>query len=1456
MGAVATLVNFETNQNLVKYSKGPGGTARRCGRTSPLPPGMPSLQDKALLVNYFNCDSESATEALRAFRYFKGIRSGKGPMSCYSLKRLIKSFEETGSLETKPRSGRPSTCKSVAVTVLQNAEAIETLSTYGELKVSDFEKRQEFAAWVFRQIDIDGNWLSNVLRTDDAHFYLKGEFNIQNCLILATETPRNFTEIPLHQHRVTVLYTDTVITGTQQAVSGKSLDVYLSIPYAQPPTGERRFKDPEPITNLPPHINATHFPPSCCQKDFRPQEHSNKTMNEDCLYLNIWAPSQNSQMAVLVFIPGGAFEFGSSDLYFNNPQYLAARTDMIIVTVNFRVGALGFLDLNMEGSNGNFGLKDQILALKWIQKNIKVFGGDPDKVTLYGFSSGAISIGFHLSREDNRYLFKRAILQSGTSNSGYFIPKSGKEKALEKFYQSLNCSQNSHETLDCLQTMSKEKIIYAEDQAFKVDLLGTFRPSLDNRYIPFTSILNFNETNIPLNKDIMIGITKDEASFIIPLIKDIYEFIPKKYMAIQIIKQFIGLNDSDEFTRIANSYFKDVTEYKFDQYNIAFKELLGDLWFRCPTFYFSNIMASRYNNVFFYYFTYQSTYKAENETTKDLGALHGEDFQYSLGLPQRDSIQYTEREIEFSNKMMDYIGNFSKYGQSNNPEKEFGSPLPSGLKGAECPRRSKFKFADVSPPLLENAYSESRQDSTRGYQTSTYYRESTGSPSQISRQQLFITSKPAGFYKRLPDLNLLQRVDRITTTKMTTTKRQSNNPEKEFGSPLPSGLKGAECPRRSKFKFADVSPPSSRMAYLPERPDLVDIDFLLVAAFENTKDITIRSVVNVRHLEITLVPSGFYDRVPNAKSSTRPTRPTCHSDLSKRSSSYKTSMHMQAVMSNLGADRITPRFSIRVGPRLCGIKRILTCGCMVFSVDDIVIFIKDDAELDLVWLSTSKKAASSGVVPGSIGQIFLWEYVQIADRLSATRSLLRNIFVFQGSHLMRKLERAIKSGLPSPAAYRWWVGVARLARSIQTQLSQEQADCQWEVTRRLPLHPLRPASHRRGRFKDPEPIINLPRYIKATQFPPSCWQKNFRLEEHANNTMNEDCLYLNIWAPSQNAQMAVLVFIHGGAFEYGSSDELFNNPQYLSARTDMVIVTVNYRVGSLGFLDLNMEGSNGNFGLKDQILALKWIQKNIKVFGGDPDKVTLYGISAGAMAIGLHLSREDNRYLLKEQSYKVGLQIQDLLSQKLTSPGNETTAIGESNISQQGNQAKAPSIGGGAFFYSYSAVHLPAATTVRSGLACLSQPGHFSPKANPMALQACYHRPLCSGKPHDVLNLHISYTPEERCRQLRTTLALVCEKGALILGDWNIFEESTKDLASVQLRLRTPRDITIRSVVNVRHLEITLVPSGFYDRVPNAKSSTRPTRPTCHSILSKRSSSYKTSMHMQAVMSNLGADRM
>ncbi|UYV78347.1 hypothetical protein LAZ67_16001030 [Cordylochernes scorpioides] len=414
----------------------------------------------------------------------------------------------------------------------------------------------------------------------------------------------------------------------------------------------------------------------------------------------------------------------------------------------------------------------------------------------------------------------------------------------------------------------------------------------------------------------------------------------------------------------------------------------------------------------------------------------------------------------------------------------------------------------------------------------------------------------------------------------------------------------------------------------------------------------------------------------------------------------------------------------------------------------------------------------------------------------------------------------------------------------------------WEATPSVFEVDYQPPTGER-RFKDPEPFINLPRYIKATKFPPSCWQKNFRLEEHANNTMNEDCLYLNIWAPSQNAQMAVLVFIHGGAFEYGSSDELFNNPQYLSARTDMVIVTVNYRVGSLGFLDLNMEGSNGNFGLKDQILALKWIQKNIKVFGGDPDMVTLYG-GEGFDDFGEHDIEEllvdealnDDDILesmvdttkdfetvdseledvtpLDEKLLREGLQLsgkleiffiqndndveralkfqRDLkfcmsgyreLYKELVKPSQRLITdyleneidiyfLLETNVISLDNER--------AFFYSYSAVVVPAATTVRSGLACIfTAVAIVHPKQILWLCEPAIIGLFILENSMIYVNNHISYTPDERCRQLLKTLV-----------DVDILLDAA---------LENTKDITIGSVVNVRHLEIILVPSGFYERV-------------------------------------------
>ncbi|UYV78359.1 BCHE [Cordylochernes scorpioides] len=470
-------------------------------------------------------------------------------------------------------------------------------------------------------------------------------------------------ELQIHFPSVTLPDTSTVITGTQQTVSGKSLDVYLSIPYAQPPTGERRFKDPEPITNLPPYINATHFPLSCYQTFFNPKRHVNKMMSEDCLYLNIWAPSNTSKMSVLIIIYGGAFKYGSTDDYDENPQYIVARTGMVVVTVNYRVGSLGFLDLNMEGAYGNLGLKDQILAFKWVNKNIRAFGGDPDSVTLYGFSAGSVSIAFHLSIPENKGLFKRAILQSGTSNSFREFSIISMKKGMDAYYQFLNCDPKSRDVLNCLQSKSPDQIIRADHKASEANPLTTFGPQLNGKLFPFTTTLDFTKKNIILDTDIIIGMTKDETSIMTSLIKPSFmNSSTTKQEAINFLTNLLGQSNPKEFTKIANAYMKDVEEYDIKKYQMAYKNLYEDFWFRCPIFYFANIMASRNNAVFVYNFTYQTRYKAKDPLLQHLGVAHGEDREYFFGFPLRNISNYTFTEIRLSNGMMDDFGNFSRYG--------------------------------------------------------------------------------------------------------------------------------------------------------------------------------------------------------------------------------------------------------------------------------------------------------------------------------------------------------------------------------------------------------------------------------------------------------------------------------------------------------------------------------------------------------------------------------------------------------------------------------------------------------------------------------------------------------------------------------------------------------------------------------------------------------------------------
>lgn len=152
--------------------------------------------------------------------------------------------------------------------------------------------------------------------------------------------------------------------------------------------------------------------------------------SEDCLYLNVYTPSilPLILLPVMIFIHGGSFKSGSGNEEIYGPDFLV-KNEVILVTINYRLGVFGFLSLQSKNIPGNAGMKDQVAALKWVKSNIENFGGDPNNITIFGESAGAASVSFHLISPLTKGLFKRAIIQSGSANCWWAQALEPRERA-------------------------------------------------------------------------------------------------------------------------------------------------------------------------------------------------------------------------------------------------------------------------------------------------------------------------------------------------------------------------------------------------------------------------------------------------------------------------------------------------------------------------------------------------------------------------------------------------------------------------------------------------------------------------------------------------------------------------------------------------------------------------------------------------------------------------------------------------------------------------------------------------------------------------------------------------------------------------------------------------------------------------------------------------------------------
>ncbi|PNF33591.1 hypothetical protein B7P43_G14683, partial [Cryptotermes secundus] len=249
---------------------------------------------------------------------------------------------------------------------------------------------------------------------------------------------------------------------------GREIFAFQGVPYAKPPVGELRFKPPQPAEPWTGVLDATKEAPMCVQRGLFPSDIEVRGQ-EDCLYLNVYTPrisksgSEAAPLDVMVWVHGGGWFTGSGNTDMYGPQYLLDK-DIILVTMNYRLGLIGFLSTEDAECPGNNGMKDQVAALRWVRDNIVEFGGNPNRVTIFGESAGGSSTHLHMLSPASKGLFHRAISQSGIVLSPWALTPPGSPKLVaEQVADVFNCPvQSSSELISCLRKQDAYKLYGAE----------------------------------------------------------------------------------------------------------------------------------------------------------------------------------------------------------------------------------------------------------------------------------------------------------------------------------------------------------------------------------------------------------------------------------------------------------------------------------------------------------------------------------------------------------------------------------------------------------------------------------------------------------------------------------------------------------------------------------------------------------------------------------------------------------------------------------------------------------------------------------------------------------------------------------------------------------------------------------------------------------------------------------
>ena len=439
--------------------------------------------------------------------------------------------------------------------------------------------------------------------------------------------------------------------GTFVGLAEDDVVSYKGIPYAEPPTGDRRWKPPVPAGDSDDIYEAYYFGPSPIQTEWPSEPGSFYPQSEDCLTLNVWANRGNDakDKPVMVFFHGGSYGWGAvSDPMYDGHNLIRKYDDILLVTVEFRAGILGFIDFSfVDGGeafreSGNLGLLDQKCALEWIRKNISAFGGDPDNVTIFGESSGAGSVSLLPLMEGTDGLFRRVIAQSGSVALTYSREEC--RNLTEMLLEETGCTN-----MEELMALSEEEIRKANEA---LNDYNNF-PERDGIILPEDPYEAYR-TGKSSGTDMLIGTNADEARY---WIWEMGYTVPALPGAL-LYRLLIPILYENNIQRLSAEEKAGVDSFLSIQSGgrtWKLTEFYNETLFRIPAMQQAACHADNGNPVYVYYWTYPC---AEEQ----IGACHAVELAYVFNNPDETIYTGGKYKEELADTVQEMWVNFARTG--------------------------------------------------------------------------------------------------------------------------------------------------------------------------------------------------------------------------------------------------------------------------------------------------------------------------------------------------------------------------------------------------------------------------------------------------------------------------------------------------------------------------------------------------------------------------------------------------------------------------------------------------------------------------------------------------------------------------------------------------------------------------------------------------------------------------